>query len=108
MEGAHIWYEYHPISTSYVKQEITPDNELPVDVTNTSYYNEIIYYVTAFFKKDGEIVWAQQKDTLGNTGQDMKPGETRTVKYWLNSVKADYDAIDIQINKSSGSSFGGN
>lgn len=80
---------------------------LPVIVTNRTQYKESLYYVTAFFKKDGKIVWAQQKDTDGSTGQNIDPGQSRTVKFYLGSVEADYDTIDIQLSKSSGSAFGG-
>ena len=106
-KNTFIDYEYHPIKYSYEKKEITEDNYLPVAVTNKSLYNESLYYVTAFFKKDGKIVWAQQKDTDGSTGLNINPGQTRTLKFYLGSVKPEYDTISIQVNKSSGSAFGG-
>ena len=106
-KNTFIDYEYHPIKYSYKELEITEDNKLPVEVTNNSLYNESLYYVTAFFKKDGKIVWAQQKDTDGATGQNINPGQTRTLKFYLGSVKPEYDTISIQVNKSSGSAFGG-
>lgn len=102
-----IDYEYHPIKYSCKKKGITEDNYLPVSVTNKSLYKESLYYVTAFFKKDGRIVWAQQKDTKGSTGKNINPGQTRTMKFWLGSVKPEYDTISIQVSRSSGSVFGG-
>ena len=98
-KNTFIDYEYHPIKYSYEKKEITEDNYLPVAVTNKSLYNESLYYVTAFFKKDGKIVWAQQKDTDGSTGLNINPGQTRTLKFYLGSVKPEYDTISIQVNK---------
>ena len=107
-KSTSIDYEYHSIKESTAERQAeTEDHYLPVIVTNKTQYNEALYYVTAFFKKDGKIVWAQQKDTDGATGQNINPGQSRTVKFYLGSVKAAYDMIDIQISKSSGSAFGG-
>ena len=104
LENVWIDYEYHPIKATAEVQPVTPENILPVVVTNKSLYNESLYYVTVFFKKEGEIIWALQSDTdKDHPGEGMKPGDSRTVEFWLNEfVPTDYDEIKVQIGRSSG------
>ena len=51
-ENVYIDYEYHPIKATAKKQPVTGENNLPVLVTNKSYYKESLYYVVIVYTNE--------------------------------------------------------
>ncbi len=51
--------------------------------------------MTAFFMKDGEVVWAEKK----HTEKTMSPGDSATVTYGIYDQVPAYDGILIDVQR---------
>ena len=93
LESVFTDYEYFKMKGECALQPVV-DRTLPVVATNKAKFGSYLY-VTVFFKKDGKIVWAEQKDT----NSVVKPGKSKTLEFFLHDNIPAYDSISWQVTR---------